>query len=111
MKTTKERHLSEFEIQSYLFHQLTNVLGTGYIVRGEVTHGSCRFDLAIFDAHSRKLLCTLETKKRHGNKNSKWSTINQISKYQTATGKPCILVTDKNMYSIVSAVRARLARS
>ena len=107
MKIAKFKGPSEFEIQSKIMNALPSLLGDGFIVRGEYKYHNCIFDIAIFNAGKRNLICTIEVKKRVGNQNGKNATINQLNKYQRRTGKPCILVTDKNVDQVLMAVKNR----
>lgn len=100
----------EFEVQARLFSELPKILGDGFIVRPEVSFNGCRFDLAIFEAESRNLVCVIEVKRRAGNKPGKLSTQRQISKYQMATGKPCILVHDKNIDQFLGNIAPGIKR-
>lgn len=105
MKIAIEKAKTEFEIQSEAIALLKEALGPSYIVRGEYTYRRCRFDVAIFKADSRDLVCTIEIKKRGGvNKHHK-----QTNKYHRATGKPCVLLTEATMLGAIGALRTRLA--
>lgn len=105
MKIAIERAKSEFEIQAEAIALLKEALGPAYIVRGEYTYGRCRFDVAIFKAESRDLVCTIEIKKRGGvNKHHK-----QTNKYHRATGKPCVLLTESTMRFAIGALKTRLS--
>jgi hypothetical protein len=106
MKIAVERARSEFEIQAEAIALLKEALGPGYI-RGEYTYRQCRFDVAIFKAESRDLVCTIEIKKRGGvNKHHR-----QTNKYHRATGKPCVLLTEATMHGAIGALKTRLAAS
>ena len=63
MKIAKERRPSEFETQAKALHTLREILGDNYIVAGEYDYRGCRFDIAIFKADSRDLVCTIEIKR------------------------------------------------
>lgn len=105
MKIAVERARSEFEIQAEAIALLKEALGPAYLVRGEYTYRRCRFDVAIFNAESRDLVCTIEIKKRGGvNKHHK-----QTNKYHRATGKPCVLLTEATMRGAIGALKTRLS--
>ncbi len=110
MKVAKNPKVMEFEVQARLFAELPKILGEGFIVRPEVSYNGCRFDLAVFESVSRNLVCVIEVKRRAGNKPGKLKTQKQISKYQAATGKPCILVHDKNIDQFLSNIAPGIKR-
>jgi hypothetical protein len=103
VKIAKERHKTEFEIQAEAMRLLEDALGPNYIVRGEYSYHGCRFDLAIFRADSRDLVCTVEIKKRGGKKHAK-----QTNRYHWATGKPCVLLTEDTMRFGIGSLATRL---
>lgn len=107
MKIAIERAKSEFEIQAEAIALLKEALGPNYIVREEYTYARCRFDVAVFKADDRELVCTIEIKKRGGvNKHHK-----QTNRYHRATGRPCVLLTEATMYAAIGAIKTRLAAS
>jgi len=109
LKIAVEKSKSEFEIQAEAYRLLSEALGEKYLVRGEYTYRGCRFDLAIFDAASRDLICTIEIKRT---KTKGWtrkaSHVRQTTRYQRATGKPCLLLNEATMRSAVQQIKARL---
>lgn len=110
MKIAKNKALTEFEVQALALSLLRDALGEEYIVRGEYHYRGCRFDLAIFCAESRDLICTIEVKKRVNRTGRKASTRAQIRKYEAATGRPCVLLHEGNVHGVVAALRGRISR-
>jgi hypothetical protein len=108
LKIAKDKALSEFEVQALALSSLKEALGDGYIVRGEYSYQGCRFDLAIFDIKTRELICTIEIKKYTKNRGEKRQAARQARNYEVTTGRPCILLHEGNLQSMVAAVRARM---
>ena len=106
IKIAKERPQSEYEIQREAHSLLTEALGVAYIVRGEYAYGGCIFDLAIFNAETRDLVCTVEIKRKKYNRKAR--TVAQTNKYHRRTGKPCILLTDKTMRGAIAYLKNNL---
>lgn len=107
IKIAIDRPKSEHEIHAEAVTLLKEALGAAYIVRAEYTFRNCRFDIAVFRADDRELVCTIEIKKRGGvNKHHK-----QTNRYQRATGKPCVLLTEATMRVAIGALKTRLAVS
>lgn len=112
LKIAIDRKQSEFEIQADALRLLAETLGPDYIVRGEYTYRGCRFDIAIFRADTRDLVCTIEVKKDCSKGwTRKRSTIRQTTKYQRATGRPCIALNEATMHSAIALLKKRLAVS
>lgn len=109
MKIAKDAKISEFEVQAKLFYGLREILGDRYLVKGEVTYNGCRFDLAIFHAETRSLICTLEVKGSMRKPGKRPRVQRQLARYRIATGKDCILVSARNADAILAALRARFA--
>ena len=109
MQISKTPKTSEFEVQAKLFHGLREILGDRYLVKGEVTYNGCRFDLAIFDAETRVLICTLEVKGSIRKPGKRARVQRQLSRYRIATGTDCILVSAGNADAVLSALRARFS--
>jgi hypothetical protein len=105
MKIAKSKKKSEFELQAEAMILLKASLGDSYIVRGEYVYRRCRFDLAIFRVADRELICTIEIKPRGGMKKHH----KQINRYHRATGKPCVLLNEDNMYAAIAALKAHFA--
>lgn len=106
----KNKRLSEFEIQAKALALLKDVLGDEYIIRGEYNYRGCRFDLAIFKAATRELICTIEIKKRTNRTGRKLTTIRQIHRYEAATRKPCILLHEGNLDQVVAHLAVNMKR-
>lgn len=107
MKIAINRPKSEFEIQAEAIALLVETLGPSYIVRGEYTYRGCRFDIAIFRAEDRELVCTLEIKKRGGmNRHHR-----QVNKYSRATNKPCVLLNEQTLRQSIDTIKRRLAQA
>jgi|SRR6185369_12211867 len=105
IKIAVDRPKSEHEIQAEAVALLKEALGSAYIVRAEYTYRDCRFDIAIFRADDREMVCTIEVKKRGGvNKHHK-----QTNRYHRATGRPCVLLTEATMRGAIGALKTRLA--
>ena len=105
VKIAVNRPKTEFEVQSEAIALLKDALGPSYIVRGEYSYRGCRFDIAIFHSDSRDLVCTIEVKKRGGQrKHGK-----QTTRYHRATNKPCVLLTQHTMHQAIGALKARLS--
>lgn len=103
MKVAEKRHRTEFEVQADAYFMLKEALGDGYRVHAEYTYNGCRFDLAVFDAQTRDLICTLEIKKKVPKKHRE--TREQIRRYECATGKPSILVTDNSLRHVIAHLK------
>lgn len=107
MKLAKDRKLTEFEVQAEAMELLRDVLGNRFIIRGEYAYQNCRFDLAIFDANTRNLICTIELKQKTNRPGRNLQTRRQIRKYESVTGKPCILLHEGNLYQAVRRLKDR----
>ena len=105
MKIAVNKPKSEFEIQAEAIVMLKDALGPSYIVRGEYTYRGCRFDIAVFHAKSRDLVCTIEIKKRGGQKKHG----KQTTRYHRATNKPCVLLTQHTMRHAIGVLKMRLS--
>lgn len=108
IKIAKDRKPSEYELQREAHTLLIDALGDHFIVRGEYTYGGCKFDLAVFNAETRDLICTIEIKRKIGGPNKKHAAIKQTNKYHRRTDKPCILLTEGSMHSAIAYLKKNL---